>query len=117
MLNFGYNSMCPGFWVHIISAICGSPLFTDEIQRNFAKTVTIPPDIWSLSGNFSINLSQNTGNRHSTPRDFKFVLKCQNFLSSSGQLDCKQMSACSLRLDLMMKLVEIVCKSDQDRLS
>jgi hypothetical protein len=39
-----------------ISAICGSPLFTDEIQRNFAKTVTIPPDIWSLSGNFSINL-------------------------------------------------------------
>ena len=28
-----------------ISAICGSPLFTDEIQRNFAKTVTIPPDI------------------------------------------------------------------------
>ena len=79
-----------------ISAICGSPLFTDEIQRNFAKTVTIPPDIRSLSGNFSINLPQNTGNRHSTPRDFKFVLKCQKFLSSNSHLDCKQMSASSL---------------------
>ena len=79
-----------------ISAICGSPLFTDEIQRNFAKTVTIPPDIRSLSGNISINLPQNTGNRHSTPRDFKFVLKCQKFLSSNGHLDRKQMSASSL---------------------
>ena len=73
-----------------------APIFIDEIQRNFAKTVTKPPDILSLAGNFSINLPQNTGNRHSTPRDFKFVLKCQKFLSSNGHLDRKQMSASSL---------------------
>ena len=26
------------------SAICDSPLFTDEIYKNFPKTVIIPPD-------------------------------------------------------------------------